>query len=314
MASQEREKKMDPQLKQEIDDLVKGHPVVLFMKGSKNFPQCGFSATVINILRETGVREFKDVNVLSRAELREGIKEYANWPTIPQLYVKGEFVGGCDIVKELFASGELFDVLGVQKPEIKAPSIKLSDAARRAVKSASEGETGTLRIEVSPQFEYALSIDDPKEGDFSLTVGEITILMDRQSATRADGLSIDFVESGEGGFKLDNPNEPPRVRPLPVRELKRLLDAGTPIELFDVRTPAERAIAKLEVAQHYDQTAQEKLAKLDRDTPLYFHCHHGGRSQQAAEHYLRQGFKKVYNVVGGIDAWSSEIDPTLPRY
>ncbi len=304
---------MDSQLKQEIVDLVTTHPVVLFMKGSKNFPQCGFSATVTNILREAGVRDFKDVNVLSRADLRDGIKEYANWPTIPQLYVKGEFVGGCDIVKEMFASGELFDVLGVQKPEIKEPSIKLSDAAKRAVQSAAAGESGTLRIEISSQFEYALSIDEPKEGDFKLVVGGITILMDRQSATRADGLSIDFVDSAEGGFRLDNPNEPPRVRPLPVRELKRLLDAG-PIELFDVRTPDERATAKLEAAQHFDQAAQDKLAKLDRDTPLYFHCHHGGRSQQAAEHYLRQGFKKVYNVVGGIDAWSVEIDPKLPRY
>ncbi len=305
---------MDSQLKQEIDELVSNHAVVLFMKGSKNFPQCGFSATVVNILKQSGVRDFKDVNVLSRAELRDGIKEYANWPTVPQLYVKGEFVGGCDIVKELFASGELFDVLGVEKPEIKAPNVLLSVAARAAVLAASEGASGNLRIEISPQFEYSLSIDDEKEGDFKLAVQGLTLLMDRQSATRADGLSIDFVEDGDGGFKLDNPNEPPRVRALSVRELKALVDAGTPIELFDVRTPDERAVVKLAVAQHLDTTAQEKLAKLDRDTPIYFHCHHGGRSQQAAEHYLRQGFKKVYNVVGGIDAWSVEIDPSLARY
>jgi len=305
---------MDPQLKQEIDGLLSGHSVVLFMKGSKSFPQCGFSATVVNILRESGVRDFKDVNVLTRPELRDGIKEYANWPTIPQLYVKGEFVGGCDIVKELFASGELFDVLGTQKPEIKEPKVKLSDAALRAVRAASEGEAGSLRVEISSQFEYALSIDDAKEGDFKLTVSGVTILMDRQSATRADGLSIDFLDNAEGGFRIENPNEPPRVRQLPVTELKRLLDSGAKIELFDVRTNDERAIAKLGQAQHFDQVAQEKLSKLDRDTPLYFHCHHGGRSQQAAEHYLRQGFKKVFNVVGGIDAWSMEIDHDVPRY
>ena len=81
-----------------------------------------------------------------------------------------------------------------------------------------------------------------------------------------------------------------------------------------MRTPEERAKATIQVAQHFDQAAQEKLAKLDRETPLYFHCHHGGRSQQAAEHYLRQGFKQVYNVVGGIDAWSREVDPSTPRY
>jgi monothiol glutaredoxin len=305
---------MDAQIKQEIEELVKGHPVVLFMKGSKNFPQCGFSATVVNILRQAGVREFKDINVLSRPEIRDGVKDYANWPTIPQLYVKGEFVGGCDIVKELFASGELFDVLGTERPQVATPKITLSAAARTAVVQASEGESGALRIEISPQFEYALSIDEKKDGDFVIDVDGLTLLIDRQSATRADGLSIDFVETGNGGFKLDNPNEPPRVLPLSVRELKALLDGSGPIELFDVRTEEERAIAKLPQAQHFDEAAQAKLARLERDTVLYFHCHHGGRSQQAAEHYLRQGFKRVYNVIGGIDAWAVEIDASVRRY
>jgi monothiol glutaredoxin len=139
------------------------------------------------------------------------------------------------------------------------------------------------------------------------------LLFDRQSATRADGISIDFLESGAGGFKIDNPNEPPRVRVLSVKELKAALDKGG-IELFDVRTESERAKATIPGAQHFDQAAQEKLAKLDKATPLYFHCHHGGRSQQAAEHYLRQGFKEVYNVAGGIDAWSIEVDPSVARY
>ncbi len=89
-----------------IDETVKGHDVVLFMKGTSSFPQCGFSATVAKILDYVGV-EYKDVNVLADPEVRQGIKDYANWPTIPQLYVKGEFVGGCDIVREMFETGEL---------------------------------------------------------------------------------------------------------------------------------------------------------------------------------------------------------------
>jgi monothiol glutaredoxin len=89
-----------------IKDQVTKNRVVLYMKGSPDFPQCGFSATVVGILREAGVREFKDINILQRGDLREGMKEYASWPTFPQLYVKGAFVGGCDIIKELFASGE----------------------------------------------------------------------------------------------------------------------------------------------------------------------------------------------------------------
>jgi monothiol glutaredoxin len=103
------------------------------------------------------------------------------------------------------------------------------------------------------------------------------------------------------------------VKQLSVQELKQRLDQGA-LELFDVRTENEREKAKIASAQHFDQAAQEKLAKLDKGTPLYFHCHHGGRSQQAAEHYLRQGFKEVYNVAGGIDAWSREVDQSVARY
>ncbi|MCT8990977.1 Grx4 family monothiol glutaredoxin [Chelativorans sp. SCAU2101] len=89
-----------------IDNEVKSNDVVLFMKGTPTFPQCGFSGQVVQILDYLGV-DYHGVNVLTSDELRQGIKEYSNWPTIPQLYVKGEFVGGCDIVREMFQSGEL---------------------------------------------------------------------------------------------------------------------------------------------------------------------------------------------------------------
>jgi monothiol glutaredoxin len=89
-----------------IDNEVKTNDVVLFMKGTPTFPQCGFSGQVVQILDYLGVA-YKGVNVLESMDMREGIKEYSNWPTIPQLYVKGEFVGGCDIVREMFQEGEL---------------------------------------------------------------------------------------------------------------------------------------------------------------------------------------------------------------
>lgn len=304
---------MEAELKREIEDLIQNNSVVLFMKGSKSFPQCGFSATVVGILRDAGVKEFKDINILQRTDLRDGMKEFTNWPTFPQLYVKGQFVGGCDIVKELHANGEIYEVLGQPKPEVKPPAIRITNTARDAIVAAREDASGALRIEISPQFEYALSIDEAKPGDFQVDAGGVAVLLDRQSASRADGLVVDFVNTENGGFRIENPNEPARVRQLSVRELKSLLERGG-LELFDVRTEQERQKAQIAGAQHFDQAAQEKLAKLDRNTPLYFHCHHGGRSQQAAEHYLRQGFKEVYNVVGGIDAWSQEIDPSVPRY
>jgi monothiol glutaredoxin len=100
---------MDTQ--QRIKEQVEGHPVVLFMKGTPQFPQCGFSALAVQVLNACGVQDFHSVNVLADAEIRQGIKEYANWPTIPQLYVKGEFVGGSDIMREMYQTGELQKLL-----------------------------------------------------------------------------------------------------------------------------------------------------------------------------------------------------------
>lgn len=95
---------------QRIDEVIKADDVVLFMKGSTNFPQCGFSAAVVDVLQKLHVK-FKDIDVLADPEIRDSVKRYANWPTIPQLYIKGEFVGGCDIVREMAASGELQSLL-----------------------------------------------------------------------------------------------------------------------------------------------------------------------------------------------------------
>jgi monothiol glutaredoxin len=106
-------------IEQFIENEVKGNDVVLFMKGTPQFPMCGVSGQVVQILDHIGV-SYKGVNVLESDDLRDGIKSFSNWPTIPQLYVKGEFVGGCDIVREMFQAGELQDLLkdkGVQVKE-----------------------------------------------------------------------------------------------------------------------------------------------------------------------------------------------------
>ena len=100
---------MDTQEK--IKQQVTGNPVVLYMKGTPQFPQCGFSSLAVQALNACGVTSFFSVNVLENPDIRQGIKEYANWPTIPQLYVKGEFVGGCDIIREMFQAGELQQLL-----------------------------------------------------------------------------------------------------------------------------------------------------------------------------------------------------------
>ena len=109
---------MDNQVFAEIQSQIDANPVMLFMKGTPMFPQCGFSARVVQILSHMGV-PFQSANVLEDQELREGVKEFSQWPTIPQLYVKGEFVGGCDIVTEMFQSGELETLLESKGIEVK---------------------------------------------------------------------------------------------------------------------------------------------------------------------------------------------------
>ena len=114
-------RKENMSIEQFIDNEVKSNDVVLFMKGTPQFPQCGFSGQVVQILDHVGVG-YKGLNVLESADLRNGIKTYSNWPTIPQLYVKGEFVGGCDIIREMFQAGELQQLFADKGVTVAAPA------------------------------------------------------------------------------------------------------------------------------------------------------------------------------------------------
>lgn len=112
---------MSDTIKQQIHETVTENPVVLYMKGSPQFPQCGFSAAAAQMLKQCGIKKYMSVNVLENPEIRQGIKEYANWPTIPQLYVKGEFVGGSDIMREMYQAGELQKLLeDIAESEVQA--------------------------------------------------------------------------------------------------------------------------------------------------------------------------------------------------
>jgi monothiol glutaredoxin len=116
--------------KTQIDETVKANDVVLFMKGTKSMPQCGFSSRVAGVLNYMGI-DYSDVNVLADEEIRQGIKDYSDWPTIPQLYIKGEFVGGCDIITEMTLSGELdkmFDDNGISYDKDAADKIREANA------------------------------------------------------------------------------------------------------------------------------------------------------------------------------------------
>lgn len=295
---------------EKIETLVTSNDVVLFMKGDRRRPGCGFSAQVASVLDEA-LDDYVTVNVLESPEMREGIKMYSDWPTIPQLYIKGKFVGGCDIVTQMAQSGDLQRQLGVEIEEVKTPTITVTGAAAAALR-----EAGALvaRLEVDAEFRPGLTIDSAKPNDIEVASNGVTLLLDRMSARRADGVSIDFIPGGSGGFKIENPNESPHVRPISPQELRRRMDAGGAIELFDVRTVEERAIAQIDGARLLDDETSTYIQSLAKDTPLYFFCHHGIRSRSAAEQYLRQGFRTVYNVEGGIDTWSQTVNQSVPRY
>ena len=305
---------MDVSTRSRLDTIVQSHQVVLFMKGTRQAPQCGFSATVVGILDEL-VPEYETFNVLDDAAARDGIKEYSSWPTIPQLFIGGEFVGGCDIITELHGSGELHGQLGLSVEAVEAPEIEVSPRALEAFSGALEADEDCVRVQIDARFENELSVGPAGKGDLTVEKEGVRFIFDRGSARRSQGLSIDFVDTPQGqAFKLDNPNEPARVQQMTVEALKERMDAGQPLELFDVRTEQERATAVIEGARQLTEATQNHLFGLDRDTEVIFHCHHGGRSQAAAEHFLREGFKNVYNVAGGIDAWSERIDPKVPKY
>jgi len=305
---------MDQQTRERIQDTIASNDVVLFMKGTPQAPRCGFSATVIQILDSLGAK-YATVDVLNDPTIREGIKEFSDWPTIPQLYVKKEFVGGCDIVKELYGSGELEEKLGGKSEPVEPPRITVTERAAKALKGAVESDKEGVRFEIDGSFGYGLSIGERTPSDVIVESGGVTLLLDRASARRAGGTTIDYVETPQGAaFKIENPNEPPKVRQMTPKELATRFNAGERVELFDVRTPGERETAKIEGSRFMDQAAENALMLMPKDTLLVFHCHHGGRSQSAAEHFLAKGFRNVYNLAGGIDAWSVEVDPRVRRY
>ena len=140
---------IDPGLRTRIQEIIDSDNVVLFMKGTRHFPQCGFSATVTQILNQL-VKQYKTVNVLTDASVREGIKAYSEWPTIPQLYVKGKFVGGCDIVRELFQSGELQGLIGAPGEQAAAAPAAAAGTAGTAPKISVSAQTDhpSLRIRI----------------------------------------------------------------------------------------------------------------------------------------------------------------------
>jgi monothiol glutaredoxin len=306
---------LDPALRARIDALLAANPVVLFMKGEPRAPQCGFSAKAVGALAAIGLDDFAHVDVLSDPEIREGIKVYGDWPTIPQLYIHGELVGGCDIIEQMASSGELQSALGLPPPDRTPPSITIApeaaDMLRKALADAGEGFA--LKISVDPRYNAQLQAAPLDPDAIATEVAGLRVQFDLASARRANGMSIEWVDDARGrGLVIENPNAPPKVKPLSPAEAAEQRAAGA-VTVVDVRPADERAIAALPGAFEHFDNGTAALEALPKDTALAFLCHRGGRSAQAAEHFRQLGFTRVYNITGGIDAWA-DLDSPIPKY
>ncbi|MDF3070452.1 MAG: glutaredoxin [Polyangiaceae bacterium] len=300
-------------VRQKIESYLASDRVVLFMKGTRRAPQCGFSAQVVQILDEL-VPEYQTLDVLSSAELRDGIKEYSEWPTIPQLYIDGKFVGGCDIVRDMKQSGELEQLLGAEAPPLAPPRVTASPEAVAAFKAAlTPGDPDALHLQVSQSFEHDLFFGPIERGDVETDLGGLKLYVPRSSVARAQGVHIGYLDGPNAGFKIENPNQPAQVVELSVQDAKGMLDRGE-LQLFDVRPESEASIARIAAGKLLNDEAVDYLKALDKSTPIAFYCHHGMRSRGVAQSVVQEGFRKVYNLKGGIDAWSLAVDPSVPRY
>jgi monothiol glutaredoxin len=309
---------LSSETRSQIETLLRQHTVVLFMKGNKQQPRCGFSAKVVEILDGHGV-DFRDVDVLSDPALREGIKEFSNWPTIPQLFYQGSLIGGSDIVRQLEESGDLLPSLGIDPSKVvhTPPSISISPEAAAAIKDAAkEAEPGQQLRMVLQRGGQSIDLyfDSPRANDLTVEQHGITVLFDRASAKLASGIAIGFVDGPGGGFRIDNPNLPARVGTLTPAELQKMLTAKVPLRLLDVRTERERTVARIAGDEWIEELARTELNSLSKDTMLVVYCHHGTRSHAAAEQLVASGFRNVWNLSGGIDAWSRQVDPSVARY
>ncbi len=307
---------LDPALRSRIESLLQANRVVLFMKGQPQMPQCGFSAKAVGALDAIGV-EYAHVNVLADQEIREGIKAYGDWPTIPQLYVDGELVGGSDIIEQMTNSGELANLLGLQAPDRTPPAITITPAAAEMLKNAvtDAGAGAALSLGINAQFQPNFQLARFDANAIAAESNGVRVQFDLASARRAEGITIDWVDDIRGkGLAIDNPNAPKPVQAITPADADAKVRSGELI-LVDVRPADERALASVAVSiRTFDGAGRADLEALPKDTALAFLCRSGGRSQQAAEEFRALGFTRVYNVTGGINAWADEVDGTLTKY
>ncbi|HEY6940355.1 Grx4 family monothiol glutaredoxin, partial [Dokdonella sp.] len=259
---------LSPATRARIESLLADHHVVLFMKGTRLAPQCGFSAAAADRLNAL-LDDYHSVDVLADEEIRAGIKEFGQWPTIPQLYIGGELVGGADIVQSMFDSGELHRVLGVAAPDRTPPRLTISDAAAEKVRAAlADAGDAKLFLVVDGRFQPQFQLREPGDHDIVAVANGLEVRFDAASAQRARGASIDWTRTPHGeGLAIHLPQAPQAIRSLDVQQLKRRMQAGD-IMVVDVRPDHDRAIAPFAGAEAFTPDTHARLTSLPKDTAL----------------------------------------------
>lgn len=297
---------MSDQTTHRIEKMLDENPVFLFMKGTPQTPMCGFSSNTVKILKDMIGDEFGSFNVLEDPEIRDGIKAYGQWPTIPQLYINKELIGGNDIISEMFNTGELHELLNIAQPDRTPPEISITDEALNHIKEGlKDMGSHQLFLSVDEDFNTRFSLEMPKGYEVVADVGDLKVYMDIGTAKRAAGVEISWLDELQGsGLRIKNPNEPPAVQELTVSELQDWF--ATEIEnpkVYDVRSVDKFAEGTVDHAVRLDKQTISEIESMDKETPLVFVCQIGQSSMSAAEFFRKKGFTKVFNLTGGYNSW-----------
>lgn len=296
---------LDQATRSRIEQQVTGNRVVLYMKGTPQQPMCGFSAKTVAMVQELA-NDVVTFDVLADQDIREGIKVYGDWPTIPQLYVNSELVGGCDIITEMYNSGELHELLGVDKPDRTPPQVTITDKAAENIRAGMQGHDGlALHMSVDNEWRPSFTLQPPQPGAIVSSANGIELHFDLPSAQRAKGAMIDWIDAVDGsGLDVSLPAAPVPIKRMQPAELKAMLDAGTAPLIVDVRSPDDRQqLAPIPGAIGLDKDMLAELQNRPKDTAIVFVCNVGNSSMGAAEHFRKLGFSDVYNLEGGMQAW-----------
>jgi monothiol glutaredoxin len=290
---------MTEELRSKLQTMIDSHDVVLFMKGNREQPQCGFSSRVVGVLEELEA-EYQTYNVFSDPDIRSGMKDFSQWPTFPQLYVKQEFLGGCDVITEMMQSGELAPLLGITVEDVPPPTVHCSPSILALFKESLDTHDGGIHLEVSKTFQYDLFVGPKNNAQVESSVDGVPFYFSRGSAKRADGISLDFKDGDNGGVLIDNPNEP-KFQDIAVPDLENWLSDHPNAKVYQIGVGTDSV---LPFATVLDASAHQEIESLPKDQPIAFICMMGVRSQQAAKSLAFQGYTNILNVVGGLNAWT----------